>query len=167
MLNQSINHVHSDCVTMTVIRHINRAAFSLRHCRQMHMVYDLKGAYKRWLQFENVSCTHLHAVLRKIEISATRCPIFKHQIWFTLWLLRQTPLGAYSTPPDLLAVFEGLTFKKRRDKKGLEGSGGYALYIVPRLEPTTTLSGPAHKTAKIILFTMSATWPSHVVRRVL
>ena len=33
--DQSINHVHSDCVTVTVIRHINRAAFSLRHCRQM------------------------------------------------------------------------------------------------------------------------------------
>ena len=55
-------------------------AFSLRHCRQMSMTYDLERAYKRWLQFENVPCTHLYAVLRKIEISATRCQIFRHQI---------------------------------------------------------------------------------------
>jgi len=113
-INQSISHVHC---AVTVIRHINGAAISLRHCRQMPMAYDLEGAYKRWLQFENVSYTHLHAVLRKIEIGATRCQIFMHQIWFTLWLLHQTPLGAYSAPPDLLAVFEGLTFKERGEER--------------------------------------------------
>jgi len=53
-----------------------------------------------------------------------------------------------------LTVFEGLT-SKERGEEGLEGSGGDSLYVVPSATPT--LSGPAHRTAKIILFTMSAT----------
>jgi len=33
-----------------------------------------------------------------------------HQIWFPLGAPPQTPQGAYSAPPDLLAVFKGAYF---------------------------------------------------------
>jgi len=61
------------------------------------MAYDLEGPTKDGCNLKMYHI-HLHAVLRKIEIGATRCQIFRHQIWFTLWLLCQTPLGAYCTP---------------------------------------------------------------------
>ena len=53
-------------------------------------------------------------VLRKIiEIVATRCHYFKskmHQIRFRLGLRPRPRWGAYSAPPDPLAVFKGAYF---------------------------------------------------------
>ena len=53
------------------------------------------------------------------------CQILKtkmHQIRFRLGLRPQTPLGEFSTPPDLLAAFKGTT-GEGRGKKG-EGRAG-------------------------------------------
>ena len=46
-----------------------------------------------------------------------------HQIRFLLGLCPDPTGGAYSTPPDLLAVFKGPIFKEREGKVGGEGKG--------------------------------------------
>jgi len=84
--------------------------------------------------------------------AVTRAALFDsnmHQIVCQLGLRSrvQTPLGAYSAPPDSLAVFRGLTSKGRGedgrggkgkgraeegDERGEEGSGGREFVLCPR-----------------------------------
>jgi len=53
-----------------------------------------------------------------------------------------------------LTVFEGLTSKERGEEV-LEGVE--VMHYMQYLQPTPISSGPAHKTAKMILFALSAT----------
>jgi len=76
-------------------------------------------------------CIHcVQLILRKIsKIGATRCHILRLKCtkFDFCWGSTPDPIGgAYSTPPDALAVFKGLTSKGREGKRGGErkGSGG-------------------------------------------
>jgi len=75
-------------------------------------------------------------ILRKIsKIGATRCQILRlkcTKFYFRWGDPPQTPQGgAYSAPPDPLAVFKGPTSNGREGKQEEEGRGGEGVRRAP------------------------------------
>ena len=94
-------------------------------------------------------CRKLHLFLGiSTKTAAARAALFDSNMHQIVCRSRvQTPLGAYSAPPDSLAVFRGLTSKGRGedgrggkgkgraeegDERGEEGSGGREFVLCPR-----------------------------------
>jgi len=68
-----------------------------------------------------------------------------HQIRFLAGALPQTPLGAYSAPPDHLAGFKGPTSKgrgwkgKEKERRTMGGEGKYATVPTGIIFPSRVL----------------------------